>query len=292
MRVTNQSMAKSLANNIQNSLENLQNLQNQVSSGKKIKTLSDDPIAATRALSLRNSLRDIEHYNDNIEDAKLWLNLNESLLADARTLITTAKTNAQQATNSTTDADSRTNMATQIDSLRTELLSIANTKEKGRYVFSGFSTNTPAFSSDGVYQGDNGSISRIVGPGGLAVTVNFSGQAAFQGTEDAFQVLEDLSTALKNDDTAAISAQVAKLSALQDQFLQKRTETGTRLNALTRAKSQLDAAEDYYSESLSNAENVDSVKAAMDLTTAKNVYEASLSVAAGAVQKTLLDFLS
>ena len=71
MRVTNTMIMNNSANNMNINKSNVDTLNNQMSSQKKISRPSDDPVIAIRALRLRSTLSEIDqYYEKNIPDAE------------------------------------------------------------------------------------------------------------------------------------------------------------------------------------------------------------------------------
>ena len=291
MRITNKMINRNAVQSFNKSFADMARYQQEVSTGKKIQKLSDDPITAVRVLSVRSEIRNIDQYKANTEDSTLWLNMDESLLTKASGMVTSAKTEAQRATNATVDNATRGVIATEIAGIRTQLLDIANAKYQNRYLFGGSSTTTKPFASDGTYKGNTGQITRKIGPGGLTVQANFTGTEVFQSQVDVFSVLTDLQTALTNGDTAGINAQIDKLSKAQDQLLMARTETGSRINTVTMAATQLTDSKSLMTDYLSQQEDADYVESVMNLQTAQNVYQASLAAGVALQKTSLLDYI-
>ena len=76
MRVTNNMIMSNTKININGNKTNVNTLNNQMTSQKKISRPSDDPVIAIRALRLRSSLSQInQYYEKNIPDAEAWLDV-------------------------------------------------------------------------------------------------------------------------------------------------------------------------------------------------------------------------
>ena len=76
MRVTNNMIMSNTKININGNKTNVNTLNNQMTSQKKISRPSDDPVIAIRALRLRSSLSQInQYYKKNIPDAEAWLDV-------------------------------------------------------------------------------------------------------------------------------------------------------------------------------------------------------------------------
>ena len=73
MRVTTNMAVNTLVQNLDRSFSRIVGFQQQLSSGTRLNTLSDDPAATERSLALRSELRNIEQLQKNIVDGSGWL---------------------------------------------------------------------------------------------------------------------------------------------------------------------------------------------------------------------------
>src|SRR4051812_44656812 len=132
--------------------------QQQVTTGKKFQTASEDPIGATRAAVLDRTLADNEQFGRNSNIVETRLNYEEQALADATNLLQNVRERALQGANSTLGATERRMLANDIRQSAAALLDIANrTDGTGEHLFSGTSTNTVPFAGSAgsvMYQGD------------------------------------------------------------------------------------------------------------------------------------------
>jgi flagellar hook-associated protein 3 FlgL len=159
-------------------------LQQQISSGKRILTPSDDPIAAAAALNVKQSQALNLQYKTNGDTAKSQLSLEESALSDVTTLLQNVRTLAVNAGDPTLTNADRTSIATELDSNYQQLLGIANRGDgNGQFLFSGYQGATQPFgeTSPGVvaYSGDAGQRLAQIGPA-RTIPVNDSGDAVFR----------------------------------------------------------------------------------------------------------------
>ncbi len=148
----------------------LSRIQNQVASGKKITSPADDPIAAVHIMELERSKQEYGQYDKNSALARNRLNLEESAIADAGTVLQRVRELILQASNTGTLTDQdRNSIAVELQSRLEQLQDIGNRKDgNGEYLFAGFSTLTQPFvgasSGNVVYAGDQGSRVLQVGP--------------------------------------------------------------------------------------------------------------------------------
>jgi len=144
MRITNKMMTNNVLHNINNNKNLLSTLENQYSTGKKIQKPSDDPIIAVRALKLRTNLSEITQYVDkNIPDALSWMDTTESSLGVINQVLRQMNTYCNQGANDTLTAEDRNSIVANLEELKQHIYQEGNSNYAGRYVFSGYKTDTP-----------------------------------------------------------------------------------------------------------------------------------------------------
>ena len=144
MRITNQMMINSTMSNIQVNKNQLNTLDNQLSTQKKIKKPSDDPIIAIRALRLRSSLDQVTQYLDkNIPDASSWLDTTEGALDEAYSILQDLYSYCTQGATDSYSSAERDTIATSLDKLREAYYSQGDVEYAGRYCFTGYMTDIP-----------------------------------------------------------------------------------------------------------------------------------------------------
>ncbi|MGN1083880.1 MAG: flagellar hook-associated protein FlgL [Lachnospiraceae bacterium] len=144
MRITNKMMTNNVLYNINNNKNLLSTLENQYSTGKKIQKPSDDPIVAVRALKLRTNLSELTQYVDkNIPDALSWMDTTESSLEVVNEILRQMNTYCNQGANDPLTAKDRNSIVTNLEELKQQIYQEGNSNYAGRYVFSGYKTDTP-----------------------------------------------------------------------------------------------------------------------------------------------------
>lgn len=144
MRITNKMMTNNALYNINNNKNLMSALEQQYSTGKKITKPSDDPIVAVRALKFRTNLAELnQYYEKNIPDAISWMDVTESALSSVNEIITSMNTYCNQGANDYPTAEDRNSIVTNLLQLKNQLYQEGNTNYAGRYVFSGYKTDTP-----------------------------------------------------------------------------------------------------------------------------------------------------
>ncbi len=144
MRITNKIMRNNSLYNINQNKILEDHLSNQMTNQSKIVRPSDDPVIAIRALRLRSNVTSVSQYYDkNSPDADQWLTLTADALKTVDDVLTDLYRQATDASNKElTSADLQV-FITQMSSLTKEFYASANVDYAGRFVFSGYRTDTP-----------------------------------------------------------------------------------------------------------------------------------------------------
>lgn len=310
MRISTSYLLNNLSRGIAQQLARMQKLSEDISTGKRVRKPSDDPIAASRGLAIRALRAGVAQHKINIDDAKDWLSATERALIKAQEVFENAADAALRAGNSTLSDDERRALAQDVDGLISELVDLANTQYDGRYIFAGLKTLTRPFvltqnagtpSYTVTYEGADGSKQIEVEPG-TTMQVNTNGGEAFMqgiaeaGGRNVFQILVALRDHLLAGDASAtfqddIASDIAATQAAQDRIMNLVTGIGAKVRRLDRASMKLSQDEVELEALLSNTEDADVFKAITDLQLQETVYRAALGAAAGIMQTSLLDYL-
>lgn len=143
MRITNNMMINNTSANINGNKINVNALNLQMSSQKKIQRPSENPVIAIRSLRLRSTLSQInQYYEKNIPDAEAWLEATETAIKNMNKILTDVKTECVNGTNSYLTAEDRSTILKNLTALKSQLYSEGNADNAGRTVFTGFKTNS------------------------------------------------------------------------------------------------------------------------------------------------------
>jgi flagellar hook-associated protein 3 FlgL len=169
---------------IQQRQQQQMHLHQQISSGSRLMSPADDPVAAAAALDVRQSQSINAQFHTNGTSARSQLGLEESALADFTALLQDVKTLAVNAGNAALSNAERANLAAEIEGRYTELLGIANRDDgNGSYLFSGYQGATLPFveiSPGNVsYTGDAGQRLLQIGAS-RNIASNDSGESVFR----------------------------------------------------------------------------------------------------------------
>jgi flagellar hook-associated protein 3 FlgL len=287
MRVTNRSIFESIKFNLGNISEELNNASKIASTGKRINSLSDDPVGLTQSLSIQSSLANIEQMQRNINYGNSWLNASESALTNVQNIISDTKAMCVQMANATTGSDQRASAAESVQNMLDEIVSLANTDVSGNYIFSGSKTDTIPFDPDGTYIGDSNAFSIKISKSST-IEIGSDGDAVF-GT--IFTTLVDLKTALQSNDVSGIQDAIGKLDANFNDISGKISDIGSKMDRMQIKNNIFQDLNLSNTERLSNIEDADMAEAIMNVSAAQLTYQAALSSSARVMSLTLVDYL-
>lgn len=293
MRVTSQMMNNTVLNNLARNVRRMEKYQQEVSSGKRLNKLSDDPVALVRALTLHTTMEQNDQYSRSMDSAKSWLNTTDANLGSTTDLLIKARELAVRGANDAMDQQQRHAIAQEARQLLENAVQIGNATYEGRFIFAGFQTDAAPFTlaadaSSVTYNGDHGAIQREIGAA-TTIQVNIDGE---QSLTPAFSVLIELHQRLDADDTQGIADTLDDIDDAMDTVLSARAEVGAIVNRLEASETQITEIQGYLADLLSKAEDTDMAEAIIRLSTEETLYKAALGAAAKILQPSLIDFLS
>ncbi len=216
MRISTSQMFNRSTNSILRHQADTQKSLAQISSGKRVNTAADDPVASKTIDNFKQQNNMIEQYLKNIDYAEGRLANAESLLGEAESLGRNIKDNMLKMNNSARSEDDLAAIAKDLRSDLDALMAIANTRdESGNYVFSGFNNERRPFSFDNgtprqiQYAGDDNVKQSAVADGVLLQT-NIPGSSAFMNAENP---LGDYGVNYKTGQTGEFQVTAAKIDA-------------------------------------------------------------------------------
>lgn len=291
-RVTQRMLTEGSLDNLQRGLGRLAKVQEQLSTGRVINRPSDNPTGTTSSMRLRSSLADQAQYSRNAQDGLGWLTQVDSALDSVTTTVKRARDLALQGANASASGPvAREALAVEVEGIRDELVSRANTKYLDSPVFGGVTAGTTAYDAAGNYVGTLGDVNRRIADG-VVVKVDVDGPTVFgDGATSVFAELDALATALRAGDKAGISAAINTLNSRIDTVTSARTAAGTRYQRLEQADQIASDAGISLRNQLSTIENADLAETTVELKLQEVAYQAALGATSRVLQPSLLDFL-
>lgn len=299
MRITNKMVFNQIDETLIKTQGDVLNAHEKVVTGKKILKPSDDPSGVNKVLNYRTLTSNIEQYNRNLNTVQNRLESTETAIGSATDILQRLKELAIAQANGTMSADDRKIAAVEVQQLRDEMVSIANTRTASGYIFAGYATDIAPFQADGsVTPGISidGEIKIEIESGGN-ITANIPGDRLFKGTGvtggiDIFASMNDFITALDSNDENGIQTAIDDMDAGLNQVINARTDTGTRLSRIDLVRERLDDVKLVTTNALSNEEDIDLAMAISDFAAKQQALEAARASASRIFEMpTLMDFL-
>jgi len=186
MRVTQYTLYNNFLINQQKDLEGLNKTQTQISTGKKIEYMDDDPVIYSRFLSLDSEINSFSQIKNSANFAKTFANETDTTLNDITTTLTSFKTKLLQAANDTNNESNRESIAQELQGELNHLRDLANTSIDGKYIFSGSAFNKKPIDEDFKYQGNDKAVKAFLGAG-VEREYNITGKELFLGRDSDYK---------------------------------------------------------------------------------------------------------
>jgi len=182
--------------------EDIQKLQDKISSGKNIVVASDDPVGSVNLSGYKIVKQQLDQYLKNVNSAQTRLSLVDTNLQNLSTIMIRANELLIQASSDVLGRSDREAIALEVDEMKEELLSLANQQDaNGSFIFGGYKTKTQPFQKNinGLieYKGDAGTTSLSISET-MVVETSVDGESLFQKIKGTSGVTVSMFTMLEN----------------------------------------------------------------------------------------------
>ena len=312
-RVSTYQVNKSFSNQLNNTQAKFNKLTQQISSGTKINSTIDDPVAARGIIKANKELDSIDGYKQNIETAGVELSQIDSTLKSINDQLSRAYDLAMQVSNGTMGADQLVAYQEEIDSIIDNVTRLANTEYNDQYIFSGTRTTTPPYSEDAngvLYAGNSEKRYAIIGEGKVqeinligedlfgnaAYTKDADGNITFDSANSsgAFGALYQLKAAIQdpdNVDDAAVKESMSGLYTGMDKVTAGQTKVGAVGETFDDMLASYENDSINLTELRSNLQDTDLPSAISDWYSSYQAMQASYSMMGQTMNVSLLNFI-
>lgn len=323
MRITNASMVRSHLYDTQNNLTNMSKINQQISTGKVINTVSDDPHKAIKIMNINNEIKYTEKYNYNIDESVGWMNTTDGALDNVGNLLGEIKETILKVGNGTYSQNEMKSLNEDMNEKIKQLADTLNSTYGGKYLFGGSSVddapitvienpdgtvklefskdkngqtipNTDDLKADissGINIGYNISVGEILNiKDGNGNTVNLLDEINNLSTLMNDIANGDEQTAAKAKETL-LNDTKGKIDTLFDHVVNERTSLGVRVSTAEKIKELNDEDILNIQDVLSKTQDTDVVEKFIELKSAEMIYQASIQVGAKLIQPTILDYI-
>ena len=314
MRVATDAYANTLINQVNSLSAQMDNLENEVTTGLSVQSPSDNPGAMETTLDDLSSQSAQQQYSSNITTLQSQANSVYSVLQQLQTITSQAQTIATESSNPTNSQTDLDNYASQVTTLIQQAAQLVNSKDPstGQYLFGGTNSGQQPFSVTtnssgnvtGVSYEGNSSVNQAQIASGTTVSVevpgvNTTGSGApgvitdSRTGADLFNHLIALQNDLQSGDTTAISnTDTQNLQNDENNITYQVAYNGNVQTRLNTASSFASSQSNSLNQSISNASSADAVQAMVQLNQTQTAYEAALETTTRVMQISLVDFLT
>jgi flagellar hook-associated protein 3 FlgL len=279
--------------NLVGSLDQVQSTQQQLtaelSSGVRVSSLSQDPVAAGENVQLLSQIQQDDSFTQSSSLVQGQLNVADSVLGSVVSQLTSAISLATGASNGTMNANNLKTISAQIDGIRSEVLSLANTSYQGQYIFAGSQTSSTPFvmstatsPATTVYTGDQ-NVNSIQTPNGQSIQLNVPGDQIFAGSgvNNVFAALNNLVADFASGTSSSTAvADTQALNSALNYVSQQRVVIDNSLSRLTAASDAVNSEKTQLAVTQTNLMQADVASVATHLSLAETQQTALESVIA------------
>ncbi|MBT6564860.1 MAG: flagellar hook-associated protein FlgL [Candidatus Scalindua sp.] len=284
--------------NVQQSTSNMNKLQEQISTGKKVNRPSDAPASARRILSLRAEEMRLDKYSANIQTAKGSLDYNASILQNTSDILQRITELTMQGVSDSTDQSGKNIIASEINQLLESVIQGSNTSRAGRYVFAGTKTTTVPFEatrnpngkiSAVTYNGNREKIEYQIGPNANIVT-NQTGDEIFTDSR-LFDTIIKIRDNLANGTVSLARNELDNLDNASMGIINAVAKAGSVSSTLELTGNRIADTRLSLKEVLASTESADLSELVMRLKEQENIFQASLASGSYVFNTSILDYL-
>ncbi len=299
MRVTQNMLDRNLIFSISHNLERLSKLNQQLSTGKRLNSVSDDVPAARQVMYLERENAKIDACLQNLGMVESMLSVSTSTLQNVSETISRVKELAIQSATGTYSPANRRAMAEGVNGLLETLISMASVEHNGAYVFSGQSTRTVPFevttNIDGdidsvVYVGAMVSTEVVVAPG-VTAEANLVGKGIFQGEGDIFETLIELRDAMRADDMDEINRLIGSLETCHGDIRQSLGQLGERHSQLQLLRTVTQNLQHFNEQVISDRQDADISQLSIEYNSHMALLQVVMKLAASSGNLSIANFL-
>lgn len=250
----------SLASSLDSVQANEQQLTTELSSGVRVTSLGQDPVAAGENVLLLGQIQQDDSFSESADMVTGQLQVADSALGSVVSQLTQAISLATSANNGTMNASDVKSISSQLAGILGEVQSLANSSYQGQYIFGGgqtgaapFTTSTGTTPGVTTYRGDE-NVNYLELPSGQKVQMNVPGNQIFlgSGTNSVFGALNALvadyatgtvDTTQAASDTQALNTALGYVSQQRVTIDNSITQLSDSSGAVTSEQTQLTAAQ-------------------------------------------------
>lgn len=271
-------------------------IQSDLSSGRKVRLPSQEPVSFQRARITQENIRKEEQFQNNIDSGLRQGRLVQGTLDKMIDGLVEIKVLSVNGASDSNDAKSRESMADQIGGIKVALANSLNLSYGDRYLLAGTNSDQKPFEVDevtGVVTNNSNANGPII-KAGDGVNIEFS----VTGTElantpagDLFTVLNDLEQAFRDNDQGVINNSLESVDDTIEHVTDITSNLGNNINRMEYMFEQYESSKITQKADVSNLVETDFAESFSEMQRNQVAYESAMAVHTTMFNNTLLDYL-
>lgn len=288
-----------LVASLNNSTLSEQQLTSELSSGLRVSSLSNDPVAAGQASLMNSAISQEDSFAQTAASTQSLMRVADSALGSVVTQLTSALSLAVAGNSGTMSASNLTSLSQQLSGLRDQVVSLANTSYQGTYIFAGsqgsvqpFTVDTSTSPATTTYQGDS-QVGTVTTENGQHIQTGLAGSAVFSAP--GADVMAALNQLIADFGSGAVSASAATdvgvLQTALSNVSQQRSVLDSSLSRLESASTYAQTDATNRTAAISSLVAADPATVATQLSSAETQKQALMSVISTVEKQSLFDYI-
>jgi flagellar hook-associated protein 3 FlgL len=292
MAISDLSLFNSMAFALDTTTANIQNIQQEVASGKQVVQPSDNLVNYGQAQLLSARASAVNNDINTGQQVQGLLTSADNSLASVGNWVNSAISIATQGADGTMNTSNMSTLGAQVQSILQQVIGEGNTQYAGAQLFAGSQTNTTPFDSSGNYAGDSGTNFATFSDG-TKIQTTFDGQAILgDANSGLIGTLTSLQNALQTGNQTAVAATLSQLQASLQSVATARGNIGINEQSLQNFLSNANTESTTLQTSISSLTDADVAQLALDQQQALLQEQALVSMASGLGKIPLVNILT
>lgn len=276
-----------------------QQLTSELSSGLRVSSLSDDPVAVGQASLLSSAISQDDTFVQTAASTQSLMQVADSALGSVVTQLTSALSLAVAGNGGTENAADLISLSQQLSSVRDQIVSLANTSYQGTYIFAGSQGNIQPFTVDTstsppttTYHGDS-QVNTVTTQNGQQIQTSLAGSAVFSAP--GADVMSALNNLIADFASGAVSStastDIGALTAALGNVSQQREVLDSSLSRLESASTYAQTDATNRTAAATALVAADPATVATQLSSAETQNQALMSVISTVEKQSLFDYV-
>lgn len=212
MRISTNQLYDQNMRSIMNNQGDLAKTQEQLATGKRIITPSDDPVGAAKVLRLTEEIDELSQFQRNNDLVTGSLEQQEAVLTNITDSINRARTLVVQAGNGILSDPDKRAIGAELEQIKLEVFDLMNTQDAdGNYLYAGYQSGNQAFDYN---PAATGNAITFAGDPGVSF-IQLSNSSKIQSTSNGYEVFENVLSRFKFSVTGSTVADLESATVKQ-----------------------------------------------------------------------------